>query len=282
MKLSIVVPSYRDPFLYKTLISLLENSSDTEIIPVLDGYSEELPRDPRIKPVVLETNKGMRGAMNAGFAVATGDFVMKSDSHCIFAPDFDRVLTESCQENWLMIPRRYSLEDTKWERDDTRPVRDYHFYHFPEPDGRGLFVLPWGRKDREEYDIDDTMAFQGSCWLANRKYFMEHVGVLDDRLETYGTFCGDQAEMGLKYWLNGGEIKVNKKTWYAHLKKTKRHYTNKIYGKSYKTNKLSNGQWMWVAKHWMNDLEPGMEHKFEWLIEKFWPIPTWSEDWRTK
>jgi len=28
----------------------------------------------------------------------------------------------------------------------------------------------------------------------------------------------------------------------------------------------------------MNNEEPGMTHKMEWLVEKFWPVPTWPED----
>ena len=108
---------------------------------------------------------------------------------------------------------------------------------------------------------------------------MDHVGILDDCLDRYGTFIGDQAEIGLKYWLGGGEVKINKTTWYAHLKKMKRHYSAGIYGKSYKTNKRSTEQWVWTARHWMNNEEPGMIHKFNWIIEKFWPIPTWLENW---
>jgi hypothetical protein len=36
----------------------------------------------------------------------------------------------------------------------------------------------------------------------------------------------------------------------------------------------------WSAEHWMNNREPGMIHTLEWLIEKFWPVPTWPEDWK--
>ena len=41
MKLSIVIPSYKDPFLFKTIRSLLDNSelgNQLEIIAVFDGY----------------------------------------------------------------------------------------------------------------------------------------------------------------------------------------------------------------------------------------------------
>lgn len=282
MTLSVLVPSYKDPLLRKTVESILENSGpNTEVIPILDGYlTNDLPTDPRVKVISLEENKGMRGAINAGLFNATGDFIMKSDSHCHFAPNFDKVLMESCQENWLMIPRRYSLDEVRFDRNLDRPVTDYHYFGFPKENvyGFDLCVVPCHHhtKSRASILIDDTMAFQGSCWFANRKYFMDHVGFLDDSPATYGTFAGDQAEIGLKYWLNGGEIKVNKNTWYAHLQKTKRHYAEGIYTRGYKMNRSIARQRTYATKHWMNNEEPGMQHTFSWLIEKFSPLPGWE------
>lgn len=290
MKLSIIVPAYKDPLLQKTIDSLLENSrlgNELEVLPVLDGYqlSEPLKRDSRVRVIPLDTNRGMRGAINAGIAEARGDFIMKSDSHCLFGLGYDKTLIESCAENWLMIPRRYSLNDVNWERNESRPIWDYHYFCFPHKSryGYGMFVGLWKRGHERwdpKYDIDDTMAFQGSCWVANRKYYMRQVGFLDDRRETYGSFAGDQVELGLKYWLNGGEIKINKKVWYAHLVKVKHHYREGIYHKTFKNNRHTIASHTWTAKHWINNEEPNMKHPFSWLIEKFAPIPTWPENWR--
>ena len=85
--------------------------------------------------------------------------------------------------------------------------------------------------------------------------------------------------MGLKYWLGGGEVKVNKKTWYAHLWKMPRHYATGGYEKKLPWRE----NWCWAAKHWINNEEPGMVHHFSWLVEKFWPVPSWPEnrnEWR--
>lgn len=89
----------------------------------------------------------------------------------------------------------------------------------------------------------------------------------------YGSFSQEPQEIGLKTWLGGGEVKVNKKTWYAHLHKGKR------YGRMYSISQreIVRGH-DWAARHWMNNEEPHMVHKMEWLIEKFWPVPTWPED----
>jgi glycosyltransferase involved in cell wall biosynthesis len=286
--LSCIVPSYKDHLLYKTVKSLLDNAVlDIEVIPVLDGYTDELPDDPRVKPVIYPDNKGMRGATNSGLAIATGDYVMKSDSHCLYAPGFDKVLTESCAEDWLMIPRRYSLNEKNWDRDITRPVYDYHYFTYPVPDvkyGYDMAIIPDNRRTQHRknpsFNIDDIMIMQGSCWLANRKYFMEHIGLLDGRNETYGSFACEPAEIAFKYWLGGGAVKVNKNTWYAHLKKMQFHYDEKIYGKNYKIAPRTARGHTYATKHWMNNEEPNMIHKLSWLIEKFWPVPTWPENYK--
>ena len=281
IQLSVIVPSYKDPLLSKTIQSILDNSVNTiEVIPVLDGYTDELPNDPRVKPIILSENKGMRGATNAGLSVAIGDFIMKSDSHCLYAPGFDKVLEDSCQHDWLMIPRRYSLDDVEWKRNDDRPSYDYHYLSYPAQGSYGyeMAVVPYNIHRRP--DIDDTMTMQGSCWFANRDYFMKHIGYLDDRVETYGSFACEPAEVSLKYWLGGGEVKVNKNTWYAHLQKVDRHYSEKIYTKSYKKSKATLSGHTWSSKHWMANEEPNMIHKLSWLVEKFWPVPTWPENYK--
>ena len=285
---SIIVPAYNEPFLQKTIDSLLENAQgEIEIIPVLDGYVPEIPikSDPRVKVINLKKNLGMRGAINTGIAAARGKFIMKCDAHCLFGPGFDKIMAENCAENWLMIPRRYSLDEEKWQRDERRPIRDYHYLTIPIwVKGYGICLInqDWLRRGFErrdpQYDIDDTMTFQGSCWLANKKFFSKRVGFLDDRRVAYGPFGGEQVEIGLKYWLGGGKNKVIKKTWYAHLSKQPRHYHAGLFTREYKSNHDTARNRTWAAKHWIEGEEPDMIHQLSWLVEKFWPVPTWPED----
>jgi len=262
MKLSIIIPYYREPYLDRTIQSVRENTTNVEILPE-DGRN------------------GMRSAINSGLAKAGGDYVMKLDAHCIVCKDFDRI-AEDCQENWFMAPRRYSLHEETWTRDEEWPIRDYHYLTFPGTAdttyGHSLQVANWPKTG--EAEIDDTMTIQGSCWVANRKYFMEHVGYLDDRPETYGTMAQEQQEECLKYWLGGGEVKVNKKYWYAHLQKRGYHYKKGVFSHRNKKNAQTIYSNEWGTKHWMNNEEPGMIHKFEWLVDKFWPLPDWPENWR--
>jgi len=283
MKLSVIIPSYRDPLLQKTIDSILENSEgDIEVIPVLDGYRQDIKKNPRVNVIQYDNNKGTRGAINAGLEVAKGDFVAKIDSHCIVAQGFDKIMCDNCAEDWLLVPRRYSLDEINWKRDDKRPICDYHFLNFPVDSeyGYGMFAQPDFNKTHHyrHLMIDDTMSMQASCWLANKKYFMEHIGFLDNRKERYGCYGGEYIEIGLKYWLGGGVMKVNKKTWYAHLSKRQHHYDKEIYTRSYKQITTVNRNWS--TKHWINNEEPNMKYKFEWFIEKFWPIPTWEDNWQ--
>ena len=285
--LSIIIPVHREPYLDKTINSLLESCiTDVEIIIVFDGLVEKISvkKDPRIKIVVIKRG-GFRKAINAGIVKSRGDYIMKCDSHCLFAKGFDKILIDSCKENWLIIPSRYSLHENTWKIDKTRPRRDYHYLAFPDLKNYngGLVVVDWCCKEkRNNIMIDDTMTFQGSCWLANKKYFMEHIGLLDDSPNTYGTFIQEYLEIGMKYWLKGGAIKVNKKTWYAHLSKRGFHYKKRIFSRKFKKDDQAIKSYSWVAKHWINNKEPHTIKTFDWFIKKFLPIPTWDINWQNK
>jgi glycosyltransferase involved in cell wall biosynthesis len=110
IKLSVVIPSYKDPYLNKTIMDLLENSElgdALEIVVVCDGYWAIPIDDKRVRYVHLGQNRGMRGAINAGVAVARGEFFMRLDEHCKFSKGYDRILTEACKENEVMTATRY-------------------------------------------------------------------------------------------------------------------------------------------------------------------------------
>ena len=289
-KLSIIIPSRDEPYLNKTLEDILKKAiGEIEIFVTIDeDWPDKVIKDKRIIYIHPRKPEGMRAGINNGLTRARGDYIMKCDAHCLFAKGFDETLKKDMQENWLVVPRRYSLHGD-WVRDLRMPVKDYHYLSFPQQSkfyGYGMFPQEWKERTQERmvgHDIDDTMIMQGSCWFANKDYFMKHVGLLDST--NYSTFSGEQLEVGLKYWLGGGEIKVNKKTWYAHLFKNLNYYKGKMKNKLYKIDLKSKGGWEWATKHWINDLEPSMVHPISWLIEKFWPVPGWPEDrslWKLK
>lgn len=279
---SIVIPSRSEIFLRKTILDLLSKArGDIEIFPILDGYwppAEEMIADDRVNYVHRGEPLGLRAATNAGAALARGEYLMKTDAHCMFEEGFDLKLKADHQSNWVQIPRRYRLDAENWcWTDDPKPPIDLHYLACPmtNPDGYQMHGDKWPLRDKEllHEEISDTMSFQGSMWFMTADFFHNFLHGMQER--GYGTFCQEPQEIGNKTWLGGGEVKVNKKVWYAHLHKGKR------YGRGYfqSATDLIQGH-TWSAHHWMNNREPGMIHKFEWLVEKFWPVPTWPDNWK--
>jgi len=214
--LSVIIPDYHDPLLIKTIDSALQNSEgEIEVIAVLDGYwpDFELRIDPRVRYVHLGKNRGMRGAINAGVLVSKGEFIMRSDEHCIFGKGFDRIMTESCKPNWIMTARRYFLDPDKWEVMDL-PYVDYEKLVIQE--GKKFAGQRWNSRTEERKGImvDETMAMQGSMWLMPHKWWDEVIGEL--QTEGYGPLYQDSHEMVFKTWQKGGKLMLNKNTWFAH------------------------------------------------------------------
>lgn len=281
--LSVIIPSRNEIFLQRTIQDLLEKATgEIEVIAVLDGYwppAEELVLDKRVTYLHRGVARGMRSGINSAISIARGEWIMKCDAHCMFAPGFDETLTQNMEDNWLVIPRRKRLEPFNWEiKDVGKPDVDYEFLSYPlwKPDEIGIHGTIWTERIRErlnkpEYDIDENMSFQGSCWVANRKYFMENIYPMQE--EGYGTFIGEPQEIGLKYWLGGGKTMVNKKTWYAHWHKGKENGRGYSIGKSelYAGNAYS-------VDYWMNNKWEKRIHDIQWLVERFMPVPSWPED----
>jgi glycosyltransferase involved in cell wall biosynthesis len=219
---SVIIPSWKDPLLVKTINSLLETSElgdKLEIIAVLDGYEPkfELVTDPRVRYLRLNPNRGMRGAINAGVKEARGEIIMRTDEHCMFSQGFDRVMSESCQPNWIMTARRYFLDPVNWKIMDIPPV-DYEKLKRRDLGG-GAFKFEgreWHTRTNERKDImvDETMAMQGSCWMMHKKWWEDVIVELDDK--NYGTMYQDSHEMQFKTWQAGGKLMLNKNVWFAH------------------------------------------------------------------
>ncbi len=219
--LSVIIPSYRDPLLQKTIDSLLENAEcDIEIIAVLDGYWPKVPllfseeNNKKVIQLHIGKNGGMRNAINMGVLASKGEFIMRTDEHCIFDKGFDRKLTERFKDNWIVYPKRYYLDTEKWEIMDKEP-NIYNKLIIDE--SRNKFAgVDWKSREKERADkmIDESMAMQGSCWIMKRSWWDKVIGELQS--EGYGTHYGDSHEMVFKTWKAGGRLMVNKNTWHAH------------------------------------------------------------------
>lgn len=286
---TVVIPSRNERFLNQTITDVLAKATgEIEVFATLDGYwhreredgtGEPLIEDPRVRYIHRGQPRGMRAGINAGVALAKGDFILKTDGHCLFEEGFDEVLAAECDEDWVVTPRRKRLDAENWCLQDVgKPDIDYSFLSYPDDPndfgGKGLNGKVWDQRNRDPrlktVLIDDLMSAQGSAWFMPRDYFYR-LELMDDA--NYGTFWNEAQEIFLKAWLSGGRCIVNKKTWYAHLHKGRK------YGRGYS---LSN-HWLNVGaaytRKWITGEAWAKAHlPLSWLIEKFWPVPTWPED----
>lgn len=291
LKVSMIIPSRNERFLAQTVNDVLANSrGDVEIIPVLDGYwpnpyiasdgrSHEINwDDPRIKALHFGQAQGMRQAINGAARMATGDYLMKLDAHCMVSEGFDVALQEECDKFTIVVPRRYSLdaEAWKWKTDHGKPPVDYHYLSWPYEEGRagvGLHGTVWVNRAKARLDtpIDEEMSSQGSCWFMQKKHWLR-LGEMD--VERYGSFVQEFQELGMKTWLGGGQVLINKKAWYAHLHK------GKEYGRGYFISKgeMSRGAQA-AVDYWMFDRWTHRVRDMKWLVDRFWPIPNWPANW---
>ncbi len=278
--LSVVIPSRSDQYLQRTIDDLLEKAEgEIEIIVTLDGYwPNPMPKDdPRVIILhhgQLHNHVGMRGGINVGMEIASGDYVMKIDEHCMVDQGFDLKLVADCEDNWVVIPRRYRLDAENWKViEDGRPPIDYMCLQ--NKDGY-LHGTEWKRPERANILIDDTMSLQGSCYFMKKTFWNKVIGPLED--DNYGPFANEAQEIGNKAWLSGGAVKVNKKTWYAHWHKDKTGYGFNHEQQRAFNEAVAKGR-DYSADFWLNNKWDKRKHDFEWLLEKFRPVPSWPDNW---
>jgi glycosyltransferase involved in cell wall biosynthesis len=247
-----------------------------------------LENDHRVKIIhqgTLHNNLGMRAAINVGVAIAEGEYIMKLDEHCLMSQGYDKRLSETCQDDWLVVPRRYRLDAENWKIiEDGRTPIDYMYVSYPY---RKLYDSTsglYGAEDRQKYydrksvEVDDLMTMQGSCWFMKKDYFNKlFPNGLDD--ENYGPFNHEAQELNLTIWLSGGRCVVDKAVHYAHFHKGKR-------GKGYGFSREQYRRFMadkekarrYAMGYWLTTKD--FKYDWEWLMEKFSPVPTWPDNWR--
>jgi glycosyltransferase involved in cell wall biosynthesis len=285
-------------FLARTVRDVLAHAEgDTEVIVVLDGPSphEPPPDDPRVRVVQLQESIGQRAACNLAARMSEAKYVMKLDAHCSVSQGFDVAMMADMQADWTAVPVMRNLHVFNWlcpnghrryqgqsgpcqqcgeptEREivwisKTNPQStsycfdaEPHFQYFGQfkarPEGRG--------------DLTETMSLQGSCWMLTREKYWE-LEICD---EAFGSWGSQGLEVAVKTWLSGGRVIVNHKTFYAHAFRTA--------GGDWSFPYTISGKQVEHAKSYARDLFfnnkwPKQIHSLSWLIEKFWPVPGWSE-----
>jgi len=275
---SIIIPSRNEEFLAKTVDDIFAKATgEFEVVVILDEKNQELEPRSNLRVIKKNGKPGLRSAMNQAINATKGKYVMKTDAHCMFGEGFDEILAADCNDNWVVIPRRYSLLPEEWKINYLRPIIDYEYFVFPFV--HEIHSVKTGGKwyqraiDRTELLIDDNMAFQGSCWFTTKKH-LSNIDGFSIETSSGDEFVLESEELSNKTWLSGGKVVVNKKTWYAHLHKGQR-------GRGYFIDKKSmKRQRVFHNDYWMHNKWPGAIHKMSWLVEQFMPIPGWPDDWQ--
>jgi hypothetical protein len=277
-RLTVIIPSRNEIFLNNTINDVLANATgDIEVVPILDGYEPDvLIEDPRVNylrlPKVTYTQK--RHGINAAVDRTDSKYVMALDAHCMVAPGFDEQLKKDHQPNWIQVPRRHRLDAENWclqEQSDDRPPIDYEYIMFrPLFKTQSIHGFKWDERTLSRWDIpiDDILTFQGSCWFMTKDWFKQN-GFM--QIEGYTGWGQEAEELSFTTWKNGGECKVNKNTWYAHLHKGQKY--GRMYWMSREENRKS---YSYSYKTWMID----NRDFFMGLIEKFSPLPAWPSNWK--
>ena len=259
MQLSIIIPSVNDPALQKTVDDLnAKASGEIEVIVVFDGVP--VREVSGAKTLGDGTWHGMRWAVNTGVETSVGEYIMKTDDHCMFGEGYDQILLSRIKDNWIVTPRRFWLDVKKWEIVDIgkRSV-DYERLLISNPNKIEGQIWNSRAKERAHKKMDETMLFQGSCYVMSRKHW-NWLGGLHE--EGYGDFAQEALEICMKTWLGGGRVIVNKNTWYAHkhrsfgrLSKVTREDMDK--GSRYARD-------FWINNRWKNRI-----HDLKWLFDRF-------------
>lgn len=303
--LTILIPSRNEIFLGKTIENILENirSEYTQIIAVCDGNWPDPPvaDHPKVTLIHHSDSIGQRAATNEAARLSRSKYVMKCDAHCSFAEGFDVTLMEDMQDDWTMVPvmknlhafdwiceeghRRYqspsgpctqcgkpTTRDIVWFAKNNPQSTAYlfdsepHFQYFKDYKNRDEY-----KKALKESQLTETMSLQGSCWMLTREKYFE----LDIDSNDFGSWGSQGIEIACKTWLSGGRVVVNHRTWYGHQFRTQ----GGDFGFPYP---ISGRQVQHAKKHareiFFNNKWSKQKRNLSWLLEKFWPLPGWTEE----
>lgn len=131
----------------------------------------------------------------------------------MFAKGYDKILTDTCEPNWIVTATRYFLDPVVWKVMDLPPV---NYEKLVIQGGIKFSGQRWPSRDEERKDImiDETMAMQGSFWCMPKSWWDKVIVEL--QTEGYGQMYQDSHEMIFKTWKAGGKMMLNKNTWFAH------------------------------------------------------------------
>lgn len=302
--ISIVIPSRNEMFLKKTIEDILDKSrGKTEVIAVLDGVWADPPikDDTRVTLIHHSQSIGQRASCNQAAKLSNAKYIIKCDAHCGFDEGFDVKLLEDMQDDWTMVPimrnlwafdwvcknghRRYQSPSGPCKECGKETTRDYQWIgkHNPQSDSYSFnpeprFMYFKKYRKRPEYKqmlattgLTETMSLQGSFFMMARDKYWD-LNICD---ENFGSWGSQGLEVAIKTWLSGGKCVVSHKTWYAHMFRTQGGDFGFPYPQSDRRVKENRA---YARDHFFNNKWNGAVHPLSWLIERFWPVPEWTQE----
>lgn len=299
IELTVIVPGKNEEFMGRTIQDVLDHSSErTEVIAILDGYLPNPPltiNDERLTLIYNPISVGQRAAANQAARIARGKYLMKLDAHCAFKDGFDVVMLDCFKElgddvtlaptmknfhifDWVCENghRRYQSPSGPCEECSKPTTKDVVWYPKPSPNSVSFrfdktmhfqYHGDWGNK--HPGDFVETMSLQGSCFMITKEKWFE----LDICSEEFHSWGQQGVEVACKTWLSGGKVMTTRRTWYAHMFRTR----GGDFGFPYSNpQKLVNENRELSRELFQKNKWPLAIHKFQWLLDKF-DAPDWKE-----
>lgn len=296
--LSILIPARSELFISNTVADILKNKrGKTEIIVGLDGAWADpgIVDHPDVRVVHVSESRGQRGMTNMLCRLSKAKYVAKCDAHTAYDEGFDVKLIEAFKEtgdNTIMCPIMRNLHVFDWKCYDCG-LRIYQgptpqkcsqcgksgnirrkilWFAKPSPQSTAYtfdtslhfqYHSEW--KNKQQGDLVESMSLQGSFFICTRKKYWE-LNLCD---EGHGSWGQQGVEIAMKFWLSGGQVIINRRTWYAHLFRTA--------GGDFSFPYPQSGKQVQKAREYSKDI--WFNNKFEkqiyplsWVIDKFKPI----------
>jgi hypothetical protein len=297
---------------------LKNKRGNTEVIAVLDGEWANPPieHNEDVTIVYVPVSIGQRAATNLGARLSKAKFIMKLDAHCSWDEGYDAKMIQAfkevgdnvtmvgtmrnlwmfdwkctkCGKKWYQGPTPTACQETNYKGtgkpcDGTKFIKKMmivgkerpqsnsfcfdsqpHFQYFNEYCKR-----PEYKEMLEKTGMTESMSLQGSCFMLTREKYWE-LNISD---EAVGSWGNQGLEVACKTWLSGGRILINHNTWYSHMFRTQGGTFGFPYQQSGKEVQKTKAR---VWEFFTNGKWNKQIHPVSWLVEKFSPVPGWSDE----
>jgi len=155
-----------------------------------------------------------------------------------------------------------------------RGTRNYAYCFDAEPH----FQYMSNYRNRKEFKegakigLTETMSLQGSFFMMTReKYWELNIGD-----EKFGSWGSQGIQIACSFWLTGGRVMVNHKSWYSHMFRTKQ---ANGFGFPYpQSGRQVDNAKKYAGELFFENKFPNQTRSLSWLIKRFAPIPGWGKE----